>query len=140
MACRESGTICGMRIFAPCPEKRTFSIVSCMAGMIRFFSEINLTPAGKARFTGANKQVENEHYQQRWRKYARRKPPGLRPCESVSLKGLSKGLILRIFATGRDRRWSLYYRTEMILNQTTALAGCAGKTRYASENIFTLTY
>ncbi|ABX66555.1 hypothetical protein SPAB_01137 [Salmonella enterica subsp. enterica serovar Paratyphi B str. SPB7] len=36
--------------------------------------------------------------------------------------------------------WSLHYRTEMTPNQTTNFAGCAGKTRYASGKLFTLTY
>lgn len=35
IACRESGAMCGVRIFAPRPEKRTFSIVSRVAGMVQ---------------------------------------------------------------------------------------------------------
>ncbi|WP_439896388.1 hypothetical protein, partial [Salmonella enterica] len=70
--------------------------------------------------------------------------PGLtsryRSCESVSLKGLSKGLILRIFVSDRNIGWSRHYRTEMAPNQTTNFAGYAGKTRHTSGKIFTLTY
>ncbi|WP_460230021.1 hypothetical protein, partial [Salmonella enterica] len=58
---------------------------------------------------------------------------------SGQLKGVSEGLILRIFALDKNIGWSRHYRTEMTPNQTTNFAGCAGKTRCASREILTLT-
>ncbi len=64
MACRESGTICGVRILRHDRRNGLSQSLPLWRGWSDFVSEIYLTPAGKAQLAGTDKQVESQHHRQ----------------------------------------------------------------------------